>query len=208
MSNQSLRDQILRRVRGNGPGHVFTPKDFLDLGTRGSVDRVLSEAVDDGDIRRIARGVYHYPKFNATLGIEVAPSADQIAQALARKVRSRATPSGAQAANQLGLSTQVPAKLTYLTDGNDRTVKAGKRTFVFKHVSPKDFDAERSKPAMILRALRYLGKDKVDQDAIDHLRQGLTRTERRELLQRSAYMTDWLREAARKISQEEAVSHG
>jgi len=202
MSQRTLIDRVISRVHGHGPGYVFTPKDFLDLGNRGSVGRVLSKLVDHGQIRRIARGLYDYPRVNERLGMAVGPDPNRVAQAIARQRGIRVTPSGAVAANLLGLTTQVPAKLVFLTDGDRKTIRVGKQIFVLKRVVPKDFAAEQSPAAMALRALKHLGKDAIYQATLDRVRQQLTAKDRREMLRRSAYMTDWLQAVARRIAAE------
>ena len=118
----SVRDAILDYLRRRSRGKVYTSKDLVHLGNRAAVDQALSRLARDGTVQRLARGLYYYPKTNPRLGIVVSPNADEIAAALARQTGSRIAPSGALAANRLGLSTQVPAKHVYLTDGRSREV--------------------------------------------------------------------------------------
>lgn len=120
----TIQNTILDRIRRQGRGKVFTPKDFLDLGSRDAADQSLSRLAKAGEIQRLGRGLYHYPLINERLGISLSPDLDEIAEALARQTGSKVVPSGAVAANRLGLSTQVPAKPVYLTDG--RTDGRGK----------------------------------------------------------------------------------
>ena len=119
----TIQDTILDRIRGQGRGKVFTPKDFLDLGSRDAADKSLSRLAKADEIQRLGRGLYHYPRMNERLGIPLGPDFDEIAEALARQTGSKVVPSGAVAANRLGLSTQVPAKPVYLTDGRTREVR-------------------------------------------------------------------------------------
>lgn len=137
----AIQDQILDRIRSQGRGKVFTPKDFLDLASRDAADQSLSRLVKSGDITRLARGLYHYPEMNERLGIPLAPDLDDIAEALGRQTGSRVVPSGAVAANRLGLSTQVPAKPVYLTDGRTRQVRIGKTLIQLRHAAPKELPA-------------------------------------------------------------------
>src|SRR5260370_23170057 len=109
-------DRIMQRARAGGRGGVFTPTDFLDVAGRSAVDQALSRLVKGGQLRRLARGLYDFPKMHAKLGA-LAPAPDAVAQALARETGSAVQIAGARAANALGLSTPVPAKSTYLTDG-------------------------------------------------------------------------------------------
>ena len=135
---QSIANKIISRIKRNGAGFSFTAKDFLDLGSRGAVDMALSTLARSGKIRRVSRGVYDYPRHSELLGGLLAPDFDQIAHAIARKTGIRIQPSGALAANLLGLSEQVPAKIVYLTDGRSRTIRIGSQTITFKQTSPKE----------------------------------------------------------------------
>ena len=208
----SVRDAI----RGRGRGKVFTSKDFLDLGSRDAVDQALSRLSRLGDIKRIGRGLYHYPRVNPRLGITVSPDADDVAQALARQTGTRIAPSGAVAANRLGLTTQVPGRLLYLTDGYSREVKASNLVFTFKHVAPKDFPPGSPTSAAVFQALRYLGQEAVSDGVLRRLRSALPDKVRRQLLDDARYTTDWVYEAVRRLveetgkdeSKKEAVPHG
>jgi len=119
-SKKSLEESVLKRFRSRGRGAALTPSAFLDLGSRPVVAMALTRLVRRGALKRVSRGVYVYPKQNKLLG-ELAPSPQEVAEALARRGGERLLPSGAQAANLLGLSEQVPAKIIYLTDGPSRT---------------------------------------------------------------------------------------
>lgn len=192
--------QILDRIRQAGPGKVFTPKDFLDLASRDATDQALSRLVRQRSIQRLGRGLYYTPRRNDALGVDVPPDLDEIADAVGRQTGSRTAPSGAVAANRLGLSTQVPAKPVYLTDGRSRQVRVGKYTLQIKHVPPKDLPHGNRKSALIFQALRFLGKDAVTDQVIDTIRKALTPEDRRQLLDDARYSTDWICEAVRRIA--------
>ena len=206
----TVQDSILDRIRHYGRGKVFIPKDFLDLGSRAAADQSLSRLVQSGDIQRLGRGLYHYPQLNPRLGIAVGPDLDEIAAALARQTGSRVVPSGATAANQLGLSTQVPAKPVYLSNGRTRQVKVGGVTIQIRHAPPKELPIGSRTSAMVFQALRYLGQAAVDQAAIAQVRRALSPSQRRELLVDAQYTTDWIAAAVRKIATDEmdGAGHG
>lgn len=206
----TMQDKILDRIRKQGRGKVFTPKDFLDLGSRDAADQSLSRLVKSGEIQRLGRGLYHYPRMNKRLGILLAPDLDEIAEALARQTGSRVVPSGAVAANQLGLSTQVPAKPVYLTDGRTRQVRVGGTLFQIRHVPPKELPAWSRTSAMVFQALRHLGQADEDDQVVAQLRRALSAEQRQELLRDARYTTDWIAAIVRQIAQDEKelVSHG
>ena len=107
---QTIENKVAYRVRGKGGGWAFSPRDFLDLGGRPTVDSALHRLAQRGDVRRVIRGIYDYPRFSHLLGQRLSPDIDQVARAIARKFGWRIQPSGATALNLLGVSTQVPAR--------------------------------------------------------------------------------------------------
>ena len=149
-SPQSIDSRIVAAIHGRGRGSVFVPADFLEIGSREAVDVALHRLARQGTIRRLARGVYDFPKEHPVLG-PLAPSAEDIARALAGRDRTRLQPAGAYAANALGLSEQVPAKVVFLTDGPARTVKIGSTTILTA--------AEARREAKRLKAEITLGAD-------------------------------------------------
>lgn len=209
---ETIQKAILKRIRSAGRGKVFTPKDFLDLGTRDSVDQVLSRLARSEALRRLGRGLYHYPRVNPRLKISVVPDIDEIAAAIGRRTGSRLVPSGAVAANRLGLSTQVPAKPVYLSDGRSRRVKVGALQLQIKHVAPKELPAGNRTSAMVFQALRHLGKDAMDAQVIAKLRAAISPRQRQELLKDARYTTDWIANTVGRIArtdrQDAEVRHG
>jgi len=152
----SIPDRIMRRARNTGRGGVFTPSDFLDVAARAAVDQALSRLVKSGKLRRLSYGLYDFPKIHPMLGM-LSPTPDDVAQALARETGSQVQISGVRAANALGLTTQVPAKNTYLTDGPPRRVVLGKRVVELRHASPKHLIAPGSAAGTVVQALRHVG---------------------------------------------------
>ena len=116
---QTIEDKLRNRIYGSGRGSVFTPNDFLDLGGRDAVDKGLSRLTAKETIRRLARGLYEYPREHPEFGV-LSPDIEKVAKALTGKDRIRLQPAGAYATNLLGLSEQVPAKVVFLTDGPSR----------------------------------------------------------------------------------------
>jgi len=166
------------------------------------VDVTLSQLVSEGVIRRVSRGLYDLPKHSEALGITLSPDIDEIAHAYARRFRWRIIPAGAWAANALGLSTQVPARITYLSDGPNRKIEVGKQTVYFKHARPKEMRTEGEISSLVVQALRYLGKDEMSPEIIARLRSRLSPAERRSLLRDTQYSTDWIFAVAQKVAGE------
>ena len=197
-----IRDQIEKRITDAGPGYVFTRKDFQDIASSGSIGQILSRMVKDGLIRQIGRGIFDFPTINPTLGGQLSPDIDQTARAIARKFRWSILPYGNLAANRLGLSQQVPAKLTYLSDGPTKELKIDNRVIYFKHARPKEIYANSYISGLVVQALRYFGKDRVGNKVIARLKQKLSRSEKNELLENIHYGTEWIHEVVQKIAKE------
>lgn len=192
--------QIIDRIHQAGPGRVFTPKDFLDLVSRDATDQTLSRLVKQKTLQRLGRGLYYSPRRNDALGVDVPPDLDEIADAVGRQTGSRVAPSGAVAANRLGLSTQVPAKPVYLSDGRSRQVRVGKYTLQIKHVPPKELPTWNRKSVLVFQALRFLGKDAITDRVIKTIRSALTPDDRRQLLDDAKYTTGWICETVKRIA--------
>jgi hypothetical protein len=207
---QDVQTHILDHIRQAEGRKVFTSKDFLDFGGREAVDQALSRLARAGTVLRLVRGLYYFPRNNPRLGIPLPPDIDEIAEALGRKTGSRVAPSGAVAANRLGLSTQVPAKPVYLTDGRSRQVRVGNLDFVIRHAPPKELPPGSRTSALVFQALRHVGRDAVDDEVIARLRRSLTPEQRAELLRDAKYTTGWIAEVIRQVGSnaEETAPHG
>ncbi len=203
-AGRTLKQQILMSVTRRGPGKPFLAKDFLDIGSRGSVDMALGSLAKEGTIRRIRRGLYDIPKVSSTLGGELSPDIDAAAHALARRYRWKIVPDGAWAANLLGLSTQVPAKITYLSDGPSRSVPIGRRTIQFKHARPQALASPGGKAALVIQALRHIGKAAAhDEKLIAMLKSILSTAEVRQFVRAARLGVDWIYEVAKLIAKDQ-----
>ena len=192
---------MISRIYGRGKGGVFTPNDFLDLGSRGAVDLSLHRLTKLGTIRRIARGLYHYPESHPLLG-EVSPSIEAVAKALASSEQVKLQPSGAYASNLLRLSEQVPAKVVFLTSGRARKVKLGKLVVELRPTTPRKMAAAGRTSGLVLAALRYLGKEHITAERIAHLRKTLSAEDRKRLLTDLPSAPAWLHSHIRAIATE------
>ena len=196
----SLTGKILSRIKKKGGDDlVFTPADFLDLGTPQAVGMGLLRLERSGAIRRLARGLYEVPRHHPRIG-QLSPSADAIARALAGRDRLRLQPTGAYAANLLRLSEQVPAKITYLTDASPRKVKVGNQTISLSKASTRRMAAAGRTSGLVFEALRYLGKAHVTTDRVASLRKLLSEKDRRQLLKDLTLAPVWMHPIIRFIA--------
>ncbi|MGB9146659.1 MAG: DUF6088 family protein [Acidobacteriaceae bacterium] len=200
---QSIENKALYRIRGTGEGWAFSPRDFLDLGKRRTVDSALHRLVRKGSIRRVVRGVYDYPRFSEFLNQQLSPDGDQVARAIARKFRWRIQPSGATALNLLGLSTQVPARAVYLSDGPDRVYEIGNSTLAFEHTALKEAGVKLKESGLIVQALRSLGPERITPEVISKIRAWLPKPLRGRVLADTKTATGWIYSAIQQIAQED-----
>lgn len=197
----TVQDRIHNRIKGKGRGAVFTPKDFLDLGSRAAVDQSLSRMTRDGTITRLRRGVYYFPKTHPRLGT-LRPNADAVAKALVGDAPLQMT--GATAANALGLSTQVPTRAIYYSDRSYKDVPIGNRSVSIRKGSTRQLAGAQHPSGPAIQALRYLGRDRVDDNTIRTLRTTLSPAARNDLLayvqQHPRRVPDWMRKPVAAIA--------
>lgn len=196
---QTLGEQILAQICRNGRGWVFSPDEFRDLGDPRFVGMALTRMVSKGTIRRLARGLYDYPNSHPVIGT-LAPSPDAIAKALVGRHSIRLLPSGAYAANLLGLSEQVPAKIVFLTDGPSRTVRVGDQEIRLKQTTPRTMGPAGRTSGLVIQALRHLGQQHVDGAVIQMLRRKLHADDKKQLLQDLGFSPAWVRAHLRAIA--------
>jgi hypothetical protein len=187
----SIDAAILDRIRTGPQDRVWTPLDFLDLGSRAAVDNTLSRKCKSGLISRAGRGLYHVPRSHPALG-SLGPSYGAMQDLVHRKAGGDIFPTGAHAANVLGLSDQVPMRSWHLTTGPNRRIRSGKSEIVLRHVSPRFVNTKNPKSAQVILALRWLGKRAVDDDVISTLRRNLSPSERSDLLADAACAPAWI----------------
>ena len=189
---------ILKRIRVHGRGWVFEPRDMLELGTRHAVDLALSRLTRDKTIRRLAHGIYDYPRVHKRLGM-LAPNPDEVAAVLAAKSGSRVQVSGARAANLLSLTDQVPAQLVYLTDGPPHRVRVGGQTIQLKHARPSKFPGAGTRAGLALQAIRAVGPTANKDFVVRQLSRALSAKDRRQLAKLSKYAPGWSHEIIRRL---------
>lgn len=196
---QSIDLSVRSRIFGNGRGWVFTPKHFQDLGSNSAIDSALRRLKASDTIRQLARGLYDYPVQDPVLGT-VTPSADAIARALVVRDAIRLQPSGAYAANQLGLSEQVPSRVVFLTDGPARKVKIGRREIILQHTTPRNMATAGRKSGTLIQALRYLGQDQVDEKVLATLHRQIANADRSAIRKDLRHAPAWIADLLRPLT--------
>jgi hypothetical protein len=199
--SNSIDQQILNAITSLEHGAVFVPTDFLSLGNRQTVDIVLHRLARKGTIRRLARGIYDLPKEHPKLG-KLLPSPEKIAEALVGRDCTRIQPTGAYAANILGLSEQVPAKVVFLTDGPSRTVKIGMTTIQLRRTTPKNMAMAGRLSGLLVQAFRELGKENITPERLNHLKRTIPLSARKELLKDIRFAPEWIHSIFKELAEE------
>lgn len=199
MNRPNYLGEIKNRILAEKIGAAFVAADFADITDKSIANVVLTRLETDGIIRRVLRGVYDKPEYNEFLKEYVAPIPDNVAHALARNYGWTIVPCGDTALNLLGLSTQVPATWVYVSDGTYKEYTYNKTTIRFKRTTNKEVSKLSYKTALTIQALKALGKDKIDDSVLAHLRKLLTDEERQTMLMEAKTATSWIYEYIKQI---------
>jgi hypothetical protein len=164
-TTNSIQSQILRKIKRISKGKPIFPADFKGMGTEGAIKMALLRLVKEEKLKRIAHGIYVVPKIDPNLG-PINPSMEKIAEAIAERDHAQIRPAGAFALNKLGLSTQVPMNLVYITDGAPRYIKIGKRGIRFKPTTARNLTYRGKISGLVVQAFKELGPENVTLEMI------------------------------------------
>ena len=199
----TISKRIYERILSMDREVVFVATALSDLADINTIWQVLSRLEQKDKIQRIIRGVYYCPRYSELLEEYEMASPHQVALALARNYGWSIAPSGNTALNQLGLSTQVSAKWSYISDGPYNVFEFGNIRIEFKHRSNKDISGLSPKTALVIQALRALGKDNITNEDINKIGLLLSAEEKETLLKESKQSTSWIYKYIKKICEEE-----
>src|SRR5512147_2539979 len=195
----TITNAVRKRICARHRGWVFTPKAFANLGSRTAVDQALSRLQRRGEIRRLARGIYEFPRVHPRIGV-LSPSPEAVAKALAEKTHSRLLVSEAAAANMLGISSQVPAQNVFLTDGPSRTIRIGKQAIVLKHAAPSKMVGAGSEAGLVIQAVRSFGPAGVGEIPVNSLSEKLPPMVKSDLRRLTPAAPAWSQPILKKIA--------
>lgn len=198
MSN-SYMEKIRERIMQAPDGSVFVNSDFADITDTNTIKQIISRLIKEGTLRRIIRGVFEKPKYSKLLQEYVAADPNEIANALARCYHWTIAPCGDTALNMLGLSTQVTAVWSYISDGPYKTYEWDKTKIEFKHRTNKEITGLSPTTILVIQALKTLGKENTDSKVIRILSHRLNTEEKAALLREGSEATDWVYNVIREI---------
>ena len=197
---ESIDNKILKKIRKAKGGSLFYIADFLSFGNYKAVSKALERLVIQKQISRVARGIFAILEEDKILG-EILPTAEQIAESIRKRDKARIIPTGVLAMNALGLSTQIPLNLVYLTDGSARTVQVGNRNIIFKKTAPKNLSTIGNISGLAIQALKEVSKDKVTENDIAIILEHLKNEEPYRLEHDIKLAPEWIRVIMRKALQ-------
>jgi DNA-directed RNA polymerase subunit K/omega len=193
----SIENQIEKLINTKRKGSLILPDDFIDYGSSEAIRKALDRLEDKKIIIRVAHGIYVQPKISQLIG-PLTPSAEEIAEAIAKRDRIRTIPTGSYALNALGLSTQVPMKIVLLTDGSPREIKVGKRTIKFKRTTPKNLMAKGKISRLVIQALKEIGNGKVKIEEEQKILELLKKENEKDLKHDIALAPVWIQKIMKK----------
>lgn len=191
MERPIVENKVAEALKKLQKGSILFVDDFLDFGNSESIKKALFRLEEKGLLVRLAHGIYLYPKTDKDLGV-LYPSAEEIAIAIAKRDRARIVPTGIQALNKLGLSTQIPLKAVFLTDGAARSIKIGKRTITFKKTSPKNLLAKGEISSLVIQALKSIGQNKLENESLKKLQTILRKEIKENILHDAKLAPAWI----------------
>ena len=200
----TIENKILDKVKKARRGSLFFSDSFISKENPEGVRKALQRLVKKGELIRVATGIYARPEIDPVIGA-VTPGIEAIAAAIAKRDKARIVPTGVYALNRLGLSTQVPLNVVYLTDGASRKVKIGKRTITFKKSSPKNVATIGEISTLAIQALRTIGKENVTPEEVEKIQQLLKKEKPTRLQYDYRLAPEWIRKIMQSILKQSSI---
>ena len=200
MNRHSYMQEIRSRIEAARTGSVFVASDFADITETKRISEYFVRLSADNTVKSIMRGVYYKPKYSKMLDEYIAPAPDAVAHALARNYGWSIIPCGDTALNLLGLSTQVPVVWSYVSDGPYKEYSYDNTTIKYKHTANKEISNLSPKTALVIQAIKTLGKDNTHNETIiERIKAETTPDERKKMLTEAQYSTAWIYEVIKTI---------
>lgn len=196
---QTIRLQIDKSPDGS----IFTMDDFYGIAIPNNIKQCLSRLMKDGSLRRVSRGIYQKPKFIPIIQRYASASPELVVEALVRDNGWRIVPGGNAALNILGLDTQIPMKLVYVSSGPNRKYAFGNTSIEFRHRSSKEIGLFSEKTAVIIQALKTIGPDLINDRHVEVIRNQLTDDERESIRQERRFTFAWMQPFLMRIAEGE-----
>ena len=199
MNRPNFMQEIRDRIEAAEIGSVFVASDFADVTETKRVSEYFVRLSSDNTVKCVMRGVYYKPEYSKLLDEYIAPAPEAVANAISRNYGWSIIPCGDTALNLLGLSTQVPAVWSYVSDGPYKQYVYGNTTIRYKHMTNKDISKISPKTALVIQVLKTLGKDNIRNETVERIKAEITPDERKAMLTEAQYATAWIYEEIKTI---------
>lgn len=199
MHQDSIAKRIMEQIENGDHDSVYIATDFSDLGEYNAVRQALLRLEKLGKIQKIMRGVYYYPRYSELIQEYEAPSPNKVAEAIARRLNWTIAPCGDTALNALGLSTQVPAKWSYISDGAYKQFQIGNLSIEFKHRNNREISGMSPITALIIQALKAIGKENISETQLEIIRRKLSADEKDTVLKEAQQSAVWIFDMVKRI---------
>ena len=200
--NKGYSESILKKIKASPPGAVFVYSDFANIADSTSARKALERFTKDNLIKRIKPGIFYKPAFSKLLQEEIPFSPDDVAKAIARNFHWNIAPCGNYALNILGLSTQVPAVWSYVSDGPYKEYEFGKIKISFKRRTNREISGMSDISIIVVQALKTLGKENIDDNVIKSLSKKIKASDKKKLLLETKEASEWVYKTIQKICKE------
>ncbi|SDF57995.1 MULTISPECIES: DUF6088 family protein [Flavobacteriaceae] len=194
----SIENKVKKAISNYKTGKIFFPSDFSKIGTSTAIRQALNRLEDIKFLLRLAHGIYLYPKKHPVFGI-LYPSIEEIAIAIAKRDKARIIPTGIHALNKLGLSTQVPMNIIYLTDGSSRSIKVNNGSIKFKKASPKLLSVKSDRIILIIQALKELGQENITLRVKERIKQILLTVDKDLIIHDAKLAPQWITKIIKEL---------
>ena len=199
----SYTEKISDKINDFDSHKVFFANDFLDIASYETVRKILNRMVNEGKIKRVIDGFYYNPRYSELIGEYEAVSIHELALAIARKYNWNIAPCSSTALNLIGLSTQVPTHYKYISSGRYKKYTIGDTVLEFKKVNPGEIANMSLKTATVIQAIKSLGKENINSEVVQKIREYLTEEEISDLMDEAKSVPSWIYEVIREISEDE-----
>lgn len=200
---KSSKNQIEIKILKSSLGEIFFAEDFYAYGSPGNIRLTLFRLVNEGILERLAQGIYLKPKRDDPLLDTLYPTTEEIAKQIAQRDKARIAPTGVFALYLLGLTTQIPLKAVYLTDGSQREIKIGNRSIQFKKTVPKSFAIKDELLHLIVQAFKEVGQHKVTEEFIEKIKPSVVQLDSQMVQKQVKYAPVWIQKVIKNLMKHE-----
>ncbi|MDR0834216.1 MAG: type IV toxin-antitoxin system AbiEi family antitoxin domain-containing protein [Candidatus Symbiothrix sp.] len=188
---QSFENKVLSKIIKRGRGKIFFGNEFALLGSNINIRQALSRLCKKGTIIRLSPGVYLYPKLDKT-GDIIYPTVNEIMKQIMKRDRAKIVPTGVYALNALGLSTQVPMRYVFLTDGAARILKIGKLQIKLQKTVAKNLAYKSEVCVLVIFALKEIGKGKPNEEELQKIYAALSHESKEKITHDALLAPNWI----------------